>query len=420
MEHKTNNNDKIERMARDLIKFLVRHPDYPKKRITELKNKYTKKYNLGLTIKNSVIIKFANKNELPLILTKLRRRSTRSISGVTVVAVMTKPMPCPGNCIYCPGEKSQPGEKAAKSYTGREPAARRSIMYHYDPFLQTYNRLKDLAAIGHNIDKVELIIMGGTFLSTPLDYQKGFIMGCFEAIKRFGEDYDSIDDLDLDNEHNNEDPYNNDIQHYQNISNIREQYKNPEAWNKLKTELESSNVRLVGVTIETRPDFCYPEHINRILDYGGTRVEIGVQTTREDLLKSLRRGHTIDDTINSFRFAKDSGLKINAHMMPMLPGSTIEEDYNDFKTLFENPDFRPDMLKIYPTLVVEGTELYEMWSKGEYKPYDLEELINLLARIKSEIIPKYVRIQRVQRDIPAYLIKAGVKKSNLRQLVQNK
>jgi elongator complex protein 3 len=160
-----------------------------------------------------------------------------------------------------------------------------------------------------------------------------------------------------------------------------------------------------------------PRHINRMLNFGGTRVELGVQTTRQSILENLNRGHSIDQTIDAFRFAKDSGLKINAHMMPNLPGSTPKQDVEDLINLFENKDFRPDMLKIYPTLVIKGTELYNMWSKGEYKSYSLEQTIDLIAQIKSRL-PSYVRIQRIQRDIPAYLIEDGVKKSNLRELVK--
>ncbi|MHA1729818.1 MAG: tRNA uridine(34) 5-carboxymethylaminomethyl modification radical SAM/GNAT enzyme Elp3 [Promethearchaeota archaeon] len=383
--------EKLEKAARSIIQFLMEHPDYKKNKITPLKNRFVKKYALRKTMKNSQIIRFATDDELTVILPVLMRRSTRSISGVIVVAVMTKPLKCPGNCIYCPGEYSQPGEKAAKSYTGQEPAAKRSIMYDYDPFLQTRNRLLDLKAIGHKIDKVELIIMGGTFPSTPAFYQTSFINGCYEALNHFFEP-----------------KFNHRIQSPDSLEIIFE---------KEKKAAEHAKIRLVGITVETRPDYCLPKHVNCMLNYGCTRVEIGIQTTRESILKNLNRGHSIQQSIDAIKYSKDAGLKVNAHMMPNLPGSTPKEDIKDLNNLFDDPNFRPDMLKIYPTLVIKGTELYRKWKNGEYNSYPLDTTVNLIAQFKINI-PKYVRIQRIQRDIPAYLIVDGVKKSNLRQIIQ--
>ena len=377
----------LECACREIIKELIEQPTYPKEKITQLKNRILKKYTLSHTMKNSVIMEYATEYELEIILPILRRRSTRTISGVTVVAVMTKPLDCPGNCLFCPGSDSQPGEKAAKSYTGQEPAAKRSITYGYDPYLQTRHRLLDLHAIGHKTDKIEIILMGGTFLSASDIYQQEFVKNCYDAITHFYEP---------------------------GTPPIRS-----DSLNSAITLAESSAVRIVGLTIETRPDYCLPPHIDKMLSYGGTRVEIGVQTTRESILSSLNRGHTIQDSIDAIQYAKDSGFKINTHMMPNLPGSSPEEDIEDFMGLFRNSDFRPDMLKIYPTLVVKGTKLYDMWKKGEYKSYSLDTTIDLIAEMKSQI-PKYVRIQRIQRDIPAYLIEDGVKKSNLRQMVQKR
>jgi elongator complex protein 3 len=377
----------LECACREIIKELIENPAYPKERVTQLKNRVLKKYSIAHTMKNSIILEYAAENELEIILPILRRRSTRTISGVTVVAVMTEPLECPGNCLFCPGSDSQPGEKAAKSYTGQEPAAKRSIIYGYDPYLQTRHRLLDLHAIGHKTDKVEIILMGGTFLSSADVYQQEFVQKCYDAITHFNDPVE------------------------------------PQVYSdSLETAIikaESSEIRVVGLTIETRPDYCLPPHIDKILSYGGTRVEIGIQTTRDSILEHLNRGHTIDDSIKAIQYSKDAGLKINAHMMPNLPGSTPDEDYDDFMELFSNPKFRPDMVKIYPTLVVKGTELYEMWKKGEYISYPLNTTVDLIAKIKAKI-PKYVRIQRIQRDIPAYLIEDGVKKSNLRQLVQDK
>lgn len=379
--------EKLECAAREIITYLVNHPKFEKKKITQLKNQIIKKYHFGKTPKNSRILEYVTEDEMELIGHLLRRRSTRTISGVTVVAVMTKPFPCPGKCIYCPGEQSQPGEKAAQSYTGQEPAARRSIMFEYDPYLQTKHRLLDQQAIGHNVDKVELIIMGGTFLSTPIEYQRSFVKNCIDAMNNCYQP-----------------DFNSDMR--------------SESLEEAKREAETAKLRFVGLTIETRPDYCKIPHVNSMLNYGATRVEIGIQTTRTEILSGLQRGHSIEDSINAIKFSKDGGLKVNAHIMPNLPGSDLSSELQDFNNLFANQCFRPDMLKIYPTLVIKGTKLYEMWKQGDYESYSLEDTVKIIAEMKASI-PKYVRIQRIQRDIPAFLIVDGVKKSNLRQLVQN-
>ncbi len=375
---------KVQKIARATIKYLLKNPNTARSKITNLKGKFAKKYNYNTVIKNAVVLEYAEQmgltqNELRLINKKLRRRSTRSISGVSVIAIMTKPLDCPGNCVYCPGVESQPEEKVAQSYTGREPAAMRSIHYNYDPYLQVKNRIEDLEAIGHSVDKIELIIMGGTFLSAKKDYQKRFMKGALEAI--INEQVSTLDEA--------------------------------------LQKAESSSRRVIGITIETRPDYCKKEDVDMMLEYGTTRVEIGIQTIYDDIYRLVKRGHTTEDSIESIRIAKDAGLKINAHIMPNLPNSTIDKDIKIFEELFSNPDYRPDMLKIYPCLVIKGTELYKWWREGKFTPYSLKELIDLIAEAKINL-PPYVRIQRIMRDIPAPLIEAGCKKSNLRQLVQNR
>jgi elongator complex protein 3 len=292
---------------------------------------------------------------------------------------MTEPLPCPGTCIYCPGEDSQPGVKVAQSYTGREPSSMRSINCNYDPYEQVQSRIKDLEAIGHTVDKISLIIQGGTFLSTELDYQNNFVKGALEGI--VGKRCNTLKEV--------------------------------------KQLAEKSKRRVIGITIETRPDYCKELHVDRMLSYGTTRVEIGIQTIYDDIYKLIKRGHSTDDSIDAIRIAKDAGLKVNAHIMPNLPGSTLSKDQELFKSLFSNPDYRPDMLKLYPCLVIKGTELYNWWKERRYTPYADDDLIGLLAHAKSNI-PPYVRIQRIMRDIPATLIEAGCKNSNLRQLIQER
>jgi len=313
------------------------------------------------------------------ILPYIRSKPVRTISGIAVVAVMTKPLPCPGNCIYCPGGVGSAIGDTPKSYTGHEPAARRGARFNYDPFKQVRYRIQQYEALGHVPQKISVIVMGGTFIAAPEEYKEYFMRGIYEGI--LGQKYP---DLSLE---------------------------------ELQRKLETSKYRLVELTFETRPDYCFEKHVDEMLKYGATRVEIGVQTLDEEILKLIQRGHGVEEIRKAFQIARDAGLKICAHIMPQLPGSTPEKDFEIFMRLFEDPDFRPDMLKIYPTIVVKGTKLYEMWKKGEYEPYPDDVLIDLIAKMKKEV-PPWVRIQRVQRDIPLYMTEAGVPCGNLRQVVK--
>ncbi len=370
---------KLEHLSKEIISYLMKNPQSSRKNITNIKARLGKKYKIENVIKNATILKYASPEEKEFITQILKRRRTRTLSGVSVIAIMTKPLPCPGKCIYCPGKESQPGDKVAQSYTGKEPAAMRSIHYNYDPYRQVQSRIHDLEVIGHNVDKIELIVMGGTFLSTDLIYQQNFIKGALEGIIE----------------------------------------RRVETFKEAKKLAESSKRRIVGITIETRPDYCKEYEIDRMLDYGTTRVEIGVQTIYNDIYKIVKRGHETQDSIEAIRMAKDAGLKINVHMMPNLPTSNISKDIEMFNELFSDQNYRPDMLKIYPTVVIKGTELYQWWKEEKYTSYSLDDLIDLIAKVKQKI-PPYVRIQRIMRDIPANLIESGCKKSNLRQLVHER
>ncbi|MFX0076367.1 MAG: tRNA uridine(34) 5-carboxymethylaminomethyl modification radical SAM/GNAT enzyme Elp3 [Candidatus Hermodarchaeota archaeon] len=369
----------VKKISREIIDYLICHPNFPQQKITNLKGKIGKKYRYHRVIKNAQILHYASEEELRVISQFLKRRITRSLSGVSVIAIMTKPLPCPGNCVYCPGQDSQPNQKVAQSYTGHEPAAMRSIHNDYDSYKQVQSRIKDLEAIGHIVDKIELVCMGGTFLSAPIDYQEEFIQGAFEGVVEMR------------------------------TTNLEE----------AKKKAETSKRRLIGLTIETRPDYCTEPYIDMMLNYGATRVEIGVQTVLDEVYNKVNRGHTTQDSINAIRIARDAGLKVNTHIMPNLPGSNYSKDLEMFEHLFTSPNYRPDMLKIYPCVVIKGTKLYDWWKAGEFRPYSLEELINLIANVKQKI-PSYMRIQRVMRDIPAFLIEAGCKKSNLRQLIHRR
>jgi len=375
----TGNQEKVKVISREIIVYLIRNPKTPRKKITNIKGRIGKKYKYDKVLKNATILNYATLEEKEIITQILKRRKTRTLSGVSVIAIMTKPLPCPGTCIYCPGQDSQPGKKVAQSYTGQEPAAMRSIHNNYDPYLQVQSRIKDLESIGHTVDKIELIVMGGTFLSTDPEYQTEFVKGALEGIIE----------------------------------------QKTESLDAAKILAEKSKRRVIGITIETRPDYCKEKDIDIMLKYGTTRVEIGIQTIYDDVYKLVKRAHTTKDSIEAIRIAKDAGLKINAHIMPNLPGSNYSQDIELFDELFSNSNYRPDMLKIYPTLVINGTELYNWWKEGKYSPYSDSELIDLIAKVKTNL-PPYVRIQRIMRDIPATLIEAGCKNSNLRQLVQER
>jgi elongator complex protein 3 len=309
------------------------------------------------------------------------KRPSRVLSGVTVVAVMTAPYPCPhGKCAYCPGG---PEYGTPQSYYGDEPALMRALRVGYDPYEQVRVRLRQYEYLGYRPSKVDVIVMGGTFTALPEHYQEWFVTSLFEAFNRYPEDrpekLPSLEEAQLRN--------------------------------------ETARIRVVGLTFETRPDHISEYVVNRLLYLGGTRVEIGVQSIYDDVLRIVERGHTVKETIKATQLLKDSGFKVVYHIMPGLPGSNFERDLEMVRELFENPDFRPDMLKIYPTLVVKGTKLYQWWVEGRYKALSDEEAVELISEM-YRYIPKWVRIMRIQRDLPAQYIEAGPKKGNLRELVE--
>ena len=363
---------------RELIETIMQGPLPTCNDVNKAKMQVAAKYHLEKLPSNSEIIQHLTTRERTRLLPFLRRKTTRTISGVTVVAVMTKPYPCPQPepCAYCPGG---PKFGVPQSYTGHEPAAMRGQQNGYDPYLQVRSRIEQLQAIGHKVDKIELIVMGGTFPATPPDYQTWFIQRCLDAITE----------------------------------------KESASLEEAKKSAETSKVRNVGITVETRPDWAKEPNVDSMLNMGVTRVELGVQNPSDQIYRKVGRTHTVKDVVDATRIMKDAGLKIVYHMMPGMPGSTPKKDLEAFRKIFTNPSFKPDMIKIYPCLVMEGTKVYDWHRKDTYKPYTTEEAASLIAQVK-QTIPPWVRVMRVQRDIPSPLITAGVKKSNLRQIVQQK
>ena len=294
---------------------------------------------------------------------------------------MCKPHRCPhiaftGNiCVYCPGGPDSDFEYSTQSYTGYEPTSMRAIRARYDPFEQARGRVDQLKALGHSVDKVEYIIMGGTFMSLPEPYRDDFISQLHNALSGYQ------------------------------TTHVGEAVEAG----------EMSGIKCVGITIETRPDYCLQPHLSSMLAYGCTRLEIGVQSLYEDVARDTNRGHTVAAVAETFCLAKDAGFKVVSHMMPDLPNVGMERDLDQFREYFENPAFRTDGLKIYPTLVIRGTGLYELWRTGRYQNYTPNGLIDLVARILA-LVPPWTRIYRVQRDIPMPLVSSGVENGNLREL----
>ncbi len=362
---------------REIIDRLLLLPNPTRNDVHRLKLGVASDRHLQNVPSNAEIIGALSSSERQKLLMILRRKTTRTISGVTVVAVMTKPYPCPQPepCAYCPGG---PSTGSPQSYTGHEPAAMRGGQNNYDPYLQVRSRIDQLTAIGHKVDKVEVIIMGGTFPATPIEYQTYFIQRTLDAITG----------------------------------------KQSASLLEAKAFAETSRIRNVGMTVETRPDWAKRPHIDALLDMGVTRIELGVQNPDDEVYRKVGRTHTVADVIEATQIAKDAGLKIVYHMMPGMPGSNPEKDQTAFRRIFTEPQFKPDMIKIYPCLVIDHTKTHLWYKGGSYKPYTTEEAAQFVAKVKRTI-PPWVRVMRVQRDIPAGLIVAGVKKSNLRQLAQS-
>jgi len=367
----------LGRVCREIAEKLLERSNPTREDLNLAKIEACKAHGLVRLPSNSEILRCLTPQERVKLIDLLRRKAVRGISGITVIAVMTKPWPCPhGRCAYCPGG---PSSGVPQSYTGREPATMRGIQAGFDPYAQVRNRIEQLTAIGHEVNKVEIIIMGGTFPATPTEYQESFIKGCLDALTM------------------------------KPSGNLEQ----------AKMIAETSAIRNVGITVETRPDWAGQPETDRMLSMGITRVELGVQNVYDDIYDLVERGHTVQDVIEATRILKDSGLKIVYHMMPGLPGSDFQRDIESFDRIFNEADFKPDMIKIYPCLVLKGTKTYDWWREGRYTPYTTEEAVELITRVK-QMIPPWIRVMRVQRDIPSTLIDAGVHKSNLRQLVEQR
>jgi len=366
--------DILESLIKDGINFKVSS----QKELQSLKNTYSLKYKVSSPTNVSLIktyrdlVKNGEIKENQFFFELLKKRKIRSRSGIANVTVLTKAYACPGNCIFCPSEPDMP-----KSYLSNEPAMMRAILNDFSGFRQVKNRLKGLERTGHPTEKIEIIVAGGTFSYYPKAYQTSFIRSVFNALneKKF------------------------------------RSLKDAQKYN------ETAKHRCVGLSLETRPDWINIEEIKRMRILGATKVEIGIQTLDDEILIANRRGHKVDAVRKAMKMLKDAGFKINAHMMPNLYKSTIEKDKEVFQELFEDEDFKPDWLKIYPCVVTPYSQLEKLFKEGKHKPYTDSELIDLIIDLKK-MVPYYTRNARLYRDIPAESILGGSKLSNLRQIVQ--
>src|SRR6266581_72574 len=366
----------VEQISTEILERLLALENPSKEDVNKVKIEVCRKYKSPFVPANSSILELLSDDLRPRLRPVLTDKQVRGISGVTTVAVMPKPYGCPhGKCTYCPGG---PEVGVPRAYTGKEPAVMRALESKYDPFLQVQSRVAQLQAMGHPVDKVELILVGGTFPFLPRTYQEDFVKRCLDALN--GVDSPSLEEA--------------------------------------KNIAESADVKNVGITVETRPDWARKGHVDHMLSIGVTRVEIGVQTLYDDVYERIHRDHTVADVVQATQTLKDSGIKVGYHMMLGLPGCDAKRDLDAFRRIFEDSDFRPDMLKIYPCLVTPGTQLHEEWKRGEYAPYSTEESARLIAEIK-QYVPRWVRIMRIQREIPVDGIADGVKHGNLRQLVEH-
>ncbi|HUS51259.1 MAG TPA: tRNA uridine(34) 5-carboxymethylaminomethyl modification radical SAM/GNAT enzyme Elp3 [Candidatus Paceibacterota bacterium] len=300
------------------------------------------------------------------------RKPTKTLAGVTPIAVVISPRKCKhGTCLYCPSLN------VPQSYTPKSPAIMRASLLNYNPFKQVQARLQSYKAMNHPTDKIEFIIMGGTFLDYSIKYQHNFIKSCYDAL-------------------------NNKLS------------KNLEHAKKLN---EKAKHRCVALCIETRPDVCSDKDVKRILKFGCTRVELGVQALDDNIYKKVKRGHKVKDVIEASKRLRNAGFKIGYHIMPGIPGSNIKKDIKMFRKLFSDENFKPDQLKIYPCQVIKGAELEKIYYKRKYSPYAEKELTKLLLKF-LKLTPRYCRIMRIMREIPPDYLVAGIKRIDLRKDIE--
>lgn len=411
------------------IKNFILEEEPDKDKLAKKKVKLAGKHPIDNVPSDIELLMSYDKDDILQLKPYLLSKPIRTGSGVAVVAIMTAPMGCPhGKCTFCPGGPNSHFGDVPQSYTGNEPATMRGIRNDYDAYLQVMNRLEQYIAIGQSPEKVELIIMGGTFTSYDRTYQEEFVRNALQAMNDFSNEFYTEDEAGL--RGFDYDKYKaffeqpGDMDNEDRTQRIKERLLNLKKENKVslkeaQLQNETSRIRCIGLTIETKPDWGFLDHGNHMLKLGCTRVELGIQTLNNEVLHEVHRGHDLDDTKKSIQILKDLGFKLNFHMMPGLPGIDREEDIQTFDELFSNPAYRPDMMKVYPTMVMPGTALYYKHKQGLFDPLTTEEAADIIAEA-MKYVPEYCRVMRVQRDIPIKFSEEGVDKNNLRQIVDKK
>ncbi len=437
-----------------ILRTVVSQPDLPRKRLEQLLREYPKGGD-GAYSRDELIAAyraFAGTHLPPFdagVVERLRRKPVRTSSGVTPVTVLTKPFPCPGECIFCPNDVRMP-----KSYLSDEPGAQRAEQNAFDPYLQTYTRLLTYHNTGHPTDKIEVIILGGTWSFYPETYQIWFVKRIFDALHDFGQGVDRcaavqdalrqvsqlhperntvearIDGARLERRYNAvvQAVYHDEMARSHELAEAVARGERPRSpvdeyatWDELEAahrQNETAACRCVGLVIETRPDHISPEEVRRVRRLGCTKVQIGFQSLDDRVLRLNKRGHTVAATRRAVRLLRQMGFKIHAHWMPNLYGSSPEADIADYRRLFDDPDFRPDELKVYPCSLIESAELMARYQDGTWRPYTHDELLRVLVEC-FRLTPEYCRLTRVIRDIPSTDIVAGNKLTNFRQIVED-
>lgn len=373
--------------------------------VKRVKRDFAKKYNIADIPSNVDLLKqyrqlvsngvYSQNKHLEWL---LKKRSIRSQSGIVPIQVLTKPFRCPGKCIFCPNDATMP-----KSYINTEPGAMRALLNQFDPYKQTYNRLLSLHLTGHATDKIEMIVLGGTWDVYPNDYKRDFLKGLYDACNTFDQFLQKYETLNV-------------RWWGYDLNDLHIEY--PKTIEESMEMNETANHRIIGLTIETRPEYMTDENCQMRRSRGVTRLEMGLQSMYDDVLDANKRGHSVQQAREAMHKMRQYGFKFSIHFMPGLYGSTVEKDIASFRLAYADPFIKPDEIKFYPTSVIPNTELYELYRKGEYKPLETKDIARIIREVQLDIIPPYTRIKRLIRDIPSTEIAAGSSITNLRQITE--
>ena len=374
--------------ALEIFKEIEKHRKWKENSLQKILKKYPKE-GKGLYRHDELVFEYQRLMEEGLleksktIEERIKMKPIRTQSGVATITVLMKPYPCPGNCIFCPNELNMP-----KSYISSEPGAQRALKHNFDPYDQTRYRIEALQNIGHSTDKIELIVLGGTCSTYPIKYQIWFVKRCFDAMNSFDKDYK--------------------------VKDIEEENIEWEDLEEVQKFNETTKCRNVGLVFETRPDYITKDEVMRLRRLGATKIQIGIQSLNDKILGLNKRGHRIKETKRAFQLLRLVGFKIHAHIMPNLYGSNLENDIKDFRKLW-GKKYSPDELKIYPTSIIENTELDKLYKENRYRPYSKDDLLEYFVKTLPHT-PRFVRLTRIVRDIPSNEIVAGNKATNFRQI----